>query len=116
MSTIYKCTKKVKFVAPDNPNATWEMAPGYIGEVPSWVEKDWYFKALCDDGSVTAIKSSSDRDIQAATDNKSEETPPTGETPPSTDETPPPANGDKGEGSTDGIENKSDTKRGKGSK
>lgn len=113
---IYKCLKTVKFECPDNPNVKWEMKPGFIGEVPSWVEKDWYFKALCNDGSVTAIKSSRDRDIQEATDNKGKEATPAGENPPSTDETPPTANGDKSEESTDGIENKPDTKRGKGSK
>lgn len=93
-----KCSKKVKFVCPDNPKVTWEMDPGFIGDVPSWVEKDWYFKALCEDGSITAIKSHSDRDIQDATDDKGEDAAgDKGEEPPtSAGETPPPDD-DKGE-------------------
>lgn len=65
-----KCSKMVRFVNPDNPKSKWEMPPGFIGEVPSWVEKHWYFDALCKDGTITAIKSKSDRDIQAAVDGK----------------------------------------------
>jgi hypothetical protein len=30
-----------------------EAPAAYIGEVPAWVEKDWYFKALCKDGTIT---------------------------------------------------------------
>lgn len=68
-----KCSKMVRFVNPDNPKSKWEMPPGFIGEVPGWVEKHWYFDALCKDGTITAIKSKSDRDIQAAVDEKSAE-------------------------------------------
>lgn len=63
----------VRFVNPDNPKSKWEMPPGFIGEVPGWVEKHWYFDALCKDGTITAIKSKSDRDIQAAVDEKAAE-------------------------------------------
>lgn len=109
-----KCSKKVKFVCPDNPKVTWEMDPGFIGDIPSWVEKDWYFKALCEDGSITAIKSHSDRDTQDAADDKGEETPPHAEEVPiPAGETPPPANDDKGEESAD---EKPTTRRGRGSK
>lgn len=101
-----KCSKKVKFVYPDNSKVTWEMDPGFIGDVPSWVENDWYFKALCEDGSITAIKSHSDRDIQDATDDKGEE-PPTPE-----GETPPPADDGMGEESAD----EKPARRGRGSK
>lgn len=68
MGTIYKCSKAVKFTAPDNPAVVWNMKPGFIGEVPDWVEKDWYFSACCKDGIITALKSSRDKDIQVATD------------------------------------------------
>ena len=43
-----------------------EAKAGWIGEVPKWVEKHWFFKALCKDGTVTAIVSSHDKDIQDA--------------------------------------------------
>lgn len=65
-----KCSKRVRFTHPENNKVTWEMPAGYIGDVPSWVEKEWYFTACCKDGIITAIKSKSDRDIQNATDNK----------------------------------------------
>lgn len=68
-----KCSKNVRFTHPENPQITWDMPPGFIGDVPSWVEKDWYFDALCKDGSITAIKSHSDRDIHDATDDKKQE-------------------------------------------
>ena len=68
-----KCSKNVRFTHPENPQITWDMPPGFIGDVPSWVEKDWYFDALCKDGSITAIKSHSDRDIHDATDGKKQE-------------------------------------------
>lgn len=72
-TTIYKCARKVKFTAPDNPNVIWEMDRGFIGNVPEWVEKDWYFKTCCSDGSITAIKSGSDRDIQSVIDKEAAE-------------------------------------------
>ena len=65
-----KCSKNVRFTHPENPQITWDMPPGFIGDVPTWVEKDWYFDALCKDGTITAIKSHSDRDIRDATDDK----------------------------------------------
>lgn len=94
-----KCSKKVKFVCADNPKVTWEMDPGFIGDVPSWVEKDWYFKALCEDGSITAIKSHSDRDIQDATDDKGKDAADDkGEESPTPEGEPPsPVDDDKGE-------------------
>lgn len=74
MGTIYKCSKAVRFTSPDNPAVLWDMKPGFIGEVPNWVEKDWYFKTCCKDGTITALKSSRDKDIQTATDIKTEDT------------------------------------------
>lgn len=68
-----KCSKNVRFTHPENPQVTWDMPPGFIGEVPNWVEKHWYFDALCKDGSITTIKSHSDRDIHNATDDKKQE-------------------------------------------
>ena len=49
------------------------MPAGFIGDIPSWVEKHWYFEACCKDGIITAIKSKSDRDIQNAIDSKPQE-------------------------------------------
>lgn len=78
---IYKCGKRVRFALPDSiTKVVWEMNPGFIGTVPDWVEKDWYFQALCKDGSITAIKSHKDRDIQKAeVEKENEETPAGGE-------------------------------------
>jgi hypothetical protein len=45
--------KSIKIIA-DN-GTKFEARAGWIGEVPQWVENHWYFKALCKDGSVTAI-------------------------------------------------------------
>ena len=90
----------VRFVNPENPMSKWEMPPGFIGEVPSWVEKHWYFDALCKDGTITTIKSKRDRDIQETTE-KGEETPPLDDA------------DDTGEESTD---EKPAAKKGRGSK
>ena len=49
------------------------MPAGFIGDIPSWVEKHWYFEACCKDGIITAIKSKSDRDIQNAIDSNPQE-------------------------------------------
>ena len=68
-----KCSKRVRFTNPDNAKVTWEMPAGFIGDIPSWVEKHWYFDACCKDGIITAIKSKSDRDIQNAIDSKPQE-------------------------------------------
>ena len=37
---------------------TFSAPAGFIGEVETWVESHWYFKALCKDGTITAIVSS----------------------------------------------------------
>lgn len=87
---IYKCTRTVKFNHPENSDEKCVLNRGYIGEVPAWVEKDWFFKACCKDGSITAIQSTSDRDIQAATDGGN--TPPVPDTPPASTS----ADGEKG--------------------
>lgn len=65
-----KCSKNVRFIHPENPKITWDMPPGFIGDVPIWVENHWYFDALCKDGSITTIKSHNDRDIHNVTDDK----------------------------------------------
>jgi len=64
------CRKKVKFTHPDNPAVVWEMKPGFIGDVPEWVVKHWYFDALCKDGGVSKILSKKDKDIQDAVEGK----------------------------------------------
>jgi len=47
-----------------NDGKIFEVKTGWIGEVPEWVAEHWYFKALCKDGTVTAIVSS--RPVKAA--------------------------------------------------
>jgi hypothetical protein len=47
-------TKKCIRIVADN-GTKFEAKAGWIGEVPQWVEEHWYFKALCKDGTVTAI-------------------------------------------------------------
>ncbi len=60
------CRKAVRFTA-DN-GTKWEMRPGFIGDVPQWVEEHPYFEKLCKDGTITAIVSKKDRDIRKATE------------------------------------------------
>ena len=48
----------IKIVA-DN-GTKFEAKAGWIGEVPKWVQEHWYFKALCKDGTVTAVVSAKD--------------------------------------------------------
>ncbi len=62
--------KSFKFTS-DN-GTLFEKRAGWIGEVPKWVEEHWYFKSLCKDGSVTAIVSSKDKDINAVLEAKPE--------------------------------------------
>jgi len=38
----------------------------FIGEVPKWVENNWYFKALCNDSSITSIVGTRDKAVEAA--------------------------------------------------
>ena len=47
-------TKVCIKITSDN-GTIFEVKAGWIGEVPKWVAEHWYFKALCKDGSVTAI-------------------------------------------------------------
>ena len=104
----------VRFVNPDNPKSKWEMPPGFIGEVPGWVEKHWYFDALCKDGTITVIKGKSDRDIQSALDNA----PSGGDNAPSGEAANPSAEQGNVEGeTTDGNDTaKTDGKKGNGGK
>lgn len=46
------------------------IAKDYVGEVPEWVAKTSYFKALVKDGKITVSASKKDKDID-----KAEETP-----------------------------------------
>jgi len=46
-------TKNIRIIS-DN-GTKFEARAGWIGEIPKWAEEHWYFKALCKDGSVTAI-------------------------------------------------------------
>lgn len=67
-------TKKTFQIKSDN-GTVFEAKAGWIGEVPKWVEEHWYFKALCKDGSVTAIVSGKDKDIAAALEGSGQEPP-----------------------------------------
>ena len=60
-------TKKAFKINAETKNGlSFEAKAGWIGEVPNWVEEHWFFKALCKDGTVTAIVSTRDKDIQDA--------------------------------------------------
>ncbi len=71
-------TKKTIKIKSDN-GTVFEAKAGWIGEVPQWVEKHWYFEALCKDGSVTAIVSKKDKDIAAAVEGTAQDEPPAGD-------------------------------------
>jgi len=48
-------TTKANIKITSDNGTKFEAKAGWIGEVPQWVENHWYFKALCKDGTVTAI-------------------------------------------------------------
>ncbi|GHV35104.1 hypothetical protein FACS1894187_07090 [Synergistales bacterium] len=62
-------TKK-SFKIKGDDGTVFEQRAGWIGEVPNWVENHWYFKALCKDGTVTAIVSAKDKAVQVAVKQK----------------------------------------------
>jgi hypothetical protein len=55
---IIQCKKRVEIKQGDKK---WSLMPGFIGEVPAWAQEHWYFKALCKDGSITAIVASEEK-------------------------------------------------------
>lgn len=66
MAQFVNCKKMVNIVDYNQPKAqggfeTFVMFPGFIGEVPDWVTKNWYYKALCNDGTITAIVSTANQ-------------------------------------------------------
>ena len=52
---IISSKETAKFINQKDNNEEFQITNGYIGEIPKWVEDDWYFKALAADGSVTEI-------------------------------------------------------------
>lgn len=42
------------------------LPAGYLGEVPGEVNENWYFKALCQDGTITFCESKKDSAIDKA--------------------------------------------------
>jgi len=67
------CYKKCRFVQPTDKTykgkqiqQVWEMNPGFIGDVPEWVTKDWYFQKMLEANDIVAPKSKNDKDVQAA--------------------------------------------------
>ena len=65
-------TKKAVKITHDKSREVFEAKAGWIGEIPKWVEEHWYFNALCKDGSITAIVSAKDKEIQNALYSKSD--------------------------------------------
>jgi len=58
MAQFINCKKAVEIDDGDNK----VMFPaGYIGEVPAWAEKHWYYKALCKDGTITSVVKTKDK-------------------------------------------------------
>lgn len=74
---LIKCTRTVRFEHPENPNKKVNLKRGFIGDVPPWVEDNWYFDALCKDGSITVINGKSDKDISSVVDENPSATPET---------------------------------------
>jgi hypothetical protein len=68
-------TKKTIKIVSDN-GIVFSAKAGWIGEVPEWAQKHWYFKALCKDGTVTSIVSAKNKAVQAVV----EQNPDTGNT------------------------------------
>lgn len=63
MAKFISCNKNVEI---RGEGVIHPIPSGYIGQVPDWVEKHWYFQALCKDGTITAIVSTKDSDLEAA--------------------------------------------------
>jgi hypothetical protein len=61
---IINAKANIKIVS-DN-GTKFEAKKGWIGQVPQWVENHWYFKALCKDGTVTAIVKNSETPVTPA--------------------------------------------------
>lgn len=45
----------------------------YIGTVPEWVSKHWYFQALCKDATITTIVDTASNKVDEALNNKDNE-------------------------------------------
>lgn len=63
MAKFISCKKSVE-VRGDGD--VFPIPAGYIGQVPDWVEKHWFFEALCKDGTITAIVSTKDSALEEA--------------------------------------------------
>lgn len=63
MGKFIHCTKNVEI---SNGAEKCRISAGFIGEVPGWVEKHWYFNALCKDGTITTVTSTKDAELQNA--------------------------------------------------
>lgn len=47
-------------------NKKYLIPAGYVGEVPGWVSKHWFFKAAQSDGTISTPKSKKDSEIEKA--------------------------------------------------
>lgn len=63
MAKFISCNKSVEV---RGDGGVFPIPAGYIGSVPDWVEKHWFFGALCKDGTITAIVSTKDADLESA--------------------------------------------------
>lgn len=61
--TFVTCRKTVK-ITDDLTGEVFRMPSGFIGSVPKWVENHWYYKAMCNSGTITAIVSTHDNDLE----------------------------------------------------
>ena len=65
MAQFINCKKNVEIVEGENKVL---LSAGYIGQIPPWVEEHWYFKALCKDGTITAVVKTEDNAAELASE------------------------------------------------
>lgn len=63
---IITCKKPVKIVDPNNSERFEMIAKGYTGPVSGWILDNWYFKALCNDKTITVVYETSTKTLDNA--------------------------------------------------
>lgn len=67
---MFIAAKRNLILPSKNGSNTYEVARGFVGNIPDWAADTPYFEALVKDGKISVPKSHKDKDLAAA-----EETP-----------------------------------------
>ena len=57
MASFINCRKAVEFTGTESDGTVIKhrIPAGFIGTVPPWVERHWYYKLLCGDGTIATV-------------------------------------------------------------